>query len=38
MDIAEHEEGGSKKIASTRLMRVVDWRIKKVHWTVAFKE
>jgi hypothetical protein len=38
MDATENEEGGSKKIASSRLMRVVDWRVMKTHWLVALKD
>lgn len=36
MDEAMNEIGGFEKISRTRLKRVKDWRIEKIHWTQAF--
>jgi hypothetical protein len=36
MDKLEQQEGGMQIIAKSRLKRVKDWRVKKVHWTSAF--
>ena len=36
MDLLEQQEGGMQIIAKSRLMRVSDWRVKKIHWTTAF--